>query len=315
IDDGRVAGRYTLFVGLRSPGGAHVCHIEQVLETVRNAVQARADVAPREVCIRACCLLEGEIVGDGDEVLQFRGQPGDAIEIKMGQLDAGDPLGAQPGCLFPRRGQCDIGRRGRKSARCRRATPHARRWHAVGLPRDPWIESDGRRYVVRQVERTNAGELLENGLIPASELLALLGRVGEAEESLRRGQIRLDPGRRAGFGSHRFARRPWRGGGGDRIGGGSGMGSDRCRCCESALASWFLGAYSGVSRLLPVDDTGTTAWFSEVLAHERDLRAFLTRYLPHRDDVSDVLQETYTRLLALSPERRSAVRTWRAFLF
>jgi RNA polymerase sigma factor (sigma-70 family) len=74
------------------------------------------------------------------------------------------------------------------------------------------------------------------------------------------------------------------------------------------------GAYRG-SRAYPVSDTGTTAWFSLVLAHERDLRAFLSRCLPHRDEVSDVVQETYTRLLALSPERRRAVRSWRAFLF
>lgn len=64
-----------------------------------------------------------------------------------------------------------------------------------------------------------------------------------------------------------------------------------------------------------MDAKSTTAWFFRVLAHERDLRAFLARSLPHRDDVSDVVQETYARLLALSPERRSAVRTWRAFLF
>jgi RNA polymerase sigma-70 factor (ECF subfamily) len=64
-----------------------------------------------------------------------------------------------------------------------------------------------------------------------------------------------------------------------------------------------------------VKNKSTTAWFSGVLAHEGDLRAFLARCLPHRDDVSDVVQETYARLLALSPERRSAVRTWRAFLF
>lgn len=65
----------------------------------------------------------------------------------------------------------------------------------------------------------------------------------------------------------------------------------------------------------PVNDKSTTAWLSMVLAHERDLRAFLSHCLPHRDDVSDVVQETYTRLLALSPERRAAVRSWRAFLF
>ena len=65
----------------------------------------------------------------------------------------------------------------------------------------------------------------------------------------------------------------------------------------------------------PVNDKSTTAWLSMVLAHERDLRAFLSHCLPHRDDVSDVVQETYTRLLALSAERRAAVRSWRAFLF
>jgi RNA polymerase sigma factor (sigma-70 family) len=64
-----------------------------------------------------------------------------------------------------------------------------------------------------------------------------------------------------------------------------------------------------------VNDTGTTAWFSLLLAHERDLRAYLSHCVPHRDDVADVMQETYTRLLALSPERRGAVRSWRAFLF
>jgi len=71
----------------------------------------------------------------------------------------------------------------------------------------------------------------------------------------------------------------------------------------------------GIRAYPKVDATSTTAWFFRVLAHERDLRAFLARSLPHRDDVSDVVQETYARLLALSPERRSAVRTWRAFLF
>jgi RNA polymerase sigma-70 factor (ECF subfamily) len=63
------------------------------------------------------------------------------------------------------------------------------------------------------------------------------------------------------------------------------------------------------------DPSGTLAWFSQLLAQERDLRAFLSRALRQRADVSDVIQETYARLLALSPERRSAVRTWRAFLF
>lgn len=64
-----------------------------------------------------------------------------------------------------------------------------------------------------------------------------------------------------------------------------------------------------------MDHTSTTTWFYRVLAHEGDLRAFLARFLAHHEDISDVVQETYARLLALSPERRRAVRTWRAFLF
>jgi RNA polymerase sigma factor (sigma-70 family) len=63
------------------------------------------------------------------------------------------------------------------------------------------------------------------------------------------------------------------------------------------------------------DPADTTAWFSHVLAQERDLRVFLGRALGQAADVSDVIQETYARLLALDPQRRSAVRTWRAFLF
>jgi RNA polymerase sigma factor (sigma-70 family) len=65
----------------------------------------------------------------------------------------------------------------------------------------------------------------------------------------------------------------------------------------------------------PVGAKRTTTWFVRILAHERDLRAFLTRCLSHRDDVADVVQETYARLLALPLQRRRSVRSWRAFLF
>jgi RNA polymerase sigma factor (sigma-70 family) len=82
-----------------------------------------------------------------------------------------------------------------------------------------------------------------------------------------------------------------------------------CNSLQLELDSTGSGTYT------KVDATGTTAWFLKVLGHERDLRAFLARPLPHPDDVADVVQETYARLLALSPERRDAVRNWRAFLF
>jgi RNA polymerase sigma factor (sigma-70 family) len=83
------------------------------------------------------------------------------------------------------------------------------------------------------------------------------------------------------------------------------------RICNSLILRGDLGGL----RYPPVNTKSTTGWFFGILAHERDLRAFVARCLPHRDEVSDVVQETYARLLALSPERRGAVRTWRPFLF
>jgi RNA polymerase sigma factor (sigma-70 family) len=59
----------------------------------------------------------------------------------------------------------------------------------------------------------------------------------------------------------------------------------------------------------------TTAWFCQILAHEPDLRIYLGRSLARRADVSDVIQETYARLLTMPPLQREAVRTLRAFLF
>lgn len=71
----------------------------------------------------------------------------------------------------------------------------------------------------------------------------------------------------------------------------------------------------GVDAKPPRNPADATAWFSQLLAQERDLRVFLGRVFGQGADVSDVIQETYARLLALDPQRRSAVRTWRAFLF
>lgn len=64
-----------------------------------------------------------------------------------------------------------------------------------------------------------------------------------------------------------------------------------------------------------MDNESTTAWFSQILTHEPDLRAYLGRSLTDRADVSDVIQETYARLLAMTPLQRHAVRILRAFLF
>ena len=64
-----------------------------------------------------------------------------------------------------------------------------------------------------------------------------------------------------------------------------------------------------------MEDPATRAWFGQVLVHEPHLRSYLRRLVGDRVDVSDVVQETYARLLALTPVQRAAVRTVRAFLF
>jgi RNA polymerase sigma factor (sigma-70 family) len=64
-----------------------------------------------------------------------------------------------------------------------------------------------------------------------------------------------------------------------------------------------------------LDNVATTAWFCQVLVHERDLRTYLGKSLSRPADVSDVIQETYARLLTMRPFQREAIRTLRAFLF
>src|SRR6185437_10966021 len=51
VHDGRIARRHTIFVGLRSPGSAYLRDIEQVLDAVRNTMEAGADAAFGEIGI------------------------------------------------------------------------------------------------------------------------------------------------------------------------------------------------------------------------------------------------------------------------
>lgn len=51
----------------------------------------------------------------------------------------------------------------------------------------------------------------------------------------------------------------------------------------------------------------------EILRLENLLRAYLHRFAPRPADLEDLLQETYTRLLAIPPERRSQIQAVQAF--
>jgi len=59
----------------------------------------------RKIRIRPGCLLQGELVGDRDEVLEPWRKPRDAVQVEACQLHAGNPLLPKPGGLFP--GGCE----------------------------------------------------------------------------------------------------------------------------------------------------------------------------------------------------------------
>ncbi len=52
---------------------------------------------------------------------------------------------------------------------------------------------------------------------------------------------------------------------------------------------------------------------SEILRLEKVLRAYLHRFAPQPADLEDLLQETYSHLFKLSPERRTAIHNVQAF--
>src|SRR5688572_33182043 len=58
----------------------------------------------------------------------------------------------------------------------------------------------------------------------------------------------------------------------------------------------------------------TINWFEHcVLVHEGQIRSFLRHYFAEGSDIEDCIQETYARLLEMTPDARTSVRQWRAF--
>jgi RNA polymerase sigma factor (sigma-70 family) len=52
-----------------------------------------------------------------------------------------------------------------------------------------------------------------------------------------------------------------------------------------------------------------------VLVYEGQIRSFLRHYFAESNDIEDCLQETYARLLEMTPEARASVRHWHGFVF
>lgn len=65
-----------------------------------------------------------------------------------------------------------------------------------------------------------------------------------------------------------------------------------------------------------LSDGDREAWFvRDVLPHEGALRGYLSRFFAQSADVEDVLQDTYVRLITLSADERTRIRSPHAFLF
>jgi RNA polymerase sigma factor (sigma-70 family) len=63
-----------------------------------------------------------------------------------------------------------------------------------------------------------------------------------------------------------------------------------------------------------VDDS-TREWFRRFLRYEPEVRVYLRRFLSEPADISDVVQESYARLLLLSEAQRERIRSPSAFMF
>jgi RNA polymerase sigma factor (sigma-70 family) len=60
----------------------------------------------------------------------------------------------------------------------------------------------------------------------------------------------------------------------------------------------------------------TINWFEQsVLVYEGQIRSFLRHYFAEGSDIEDCIQDTYARLLAMTPEARASVRQWHGFVF
>src|SRR5262245_44038558 len=55
------------------------------------------------------------------------------------------------------------------------------------------------------------------------------------------------------------------------------------------------------------------SYIVELLRLEEVLRAYLHRFAPRPSDLEDLLQETYTRLLAVAADDRTAIKSVQAF--
>lgn len=64
-----------------------------------------------------------------------------------------------------------------------------------------------------------------------------------------------------------------------------------------------------------MNEADTCAWFRRFLHYEPELRAYLRRFLRDADDIADVVQDSYARLLLLSDAERERIRSPRAFMF
>ncbi len=84
----------TVFVWSGTPGRAYPPGGQKVLRSPGDAVQ-RAPVAARgDFRVRPASLLQGQLLGQGDDALQTRAVGFQSLQVKPGELGGGDLPGA-----------------------------------------------------------------------------------------------------------------------------------------------------------------------------------------------------------------------------
>ena len=123
MDDGGILPWHLAAERLGAPGGGNAAGGEEVLGSVRDAVEGPAISAGLDLGIRRIGLPAGQFVRQRDDALELWIEPCEAVEIDLGQLTRGESPRFDQAGQFANGEKGDVGGVGRAGGRtgCRGA--------------------------------------------------------------------------------------------------------------------------------------------------------------------------------------------------
>ena len=201
-DDRRVGIGNPVAEGLGAPSGRDAFGVEEVLETIRNAVERAQIDARAHERVRGVRLRQGALAGHGGEALELRAERFDAGEVDLRQPAACQRAGGEPGGKLPDCREGDVLVIVRNGLRRGPPKPQRslRRRHAKR--RQPRIEAGRHRQGIQEAHFA-PGERGGDLPLQIADHLAAFGRsVGDAHDALGG----LDVGYRNDFALHQIPR-------------------------------------------------------------------------------------------------------------